>query len=88
MRASQLSTPVCNVVVVVVVVVVFTLQNYPSLSAQYLFLSQSLRTNPTLDVVSFRGHRLNIPKKGIQNKMDPGGQQSDRIKENKIRKNT
>ena len=32
--------------------------NHPGLSIQYLLLSQSLRTNPTLDSANFRGHRL------------------------------
>ena len=71
------------VVVVVVVVVVFTLKNHPGLSIQYLFLSQSLRTNPSLDSANFRGHRLTYLEKVYQNKMDPKGQQSDKIQENK-----
>ena len=44
--------------------------NHPGLSTQYLLLSQSLRTNPTLDSADFRGHRLTYLKK-VYHKMDP-----------------
>ena len=53
-----------QVIVVVVVVVVFTLYTIPvSLPSIYLFLSQPLRTNPTLDSADFRGHRLTYLEK-------------------------
>ena len=49
---------------VIVVVVVFTLYTIPvSLPSIYLFLSQLLRTNPTLDWADFRGHRLTYLEK-------------------------
>ena len=57
--------------------------NHPGLSTQYLLLSQSLRTNPTLDSADFRGHRLTYLKKVYQNNMDPKGQQGDKIQETK-----
>ena len=53
--------------------------NHPGLSIQYLFLSQSLRTNPTRDSANSRGHRLTYLEKVYQNKMDSKGQQSDKI---------
>ena len=62
-----------TLVVVVVVVVVFTLKNHPGLSIQYLLLSQSLRTNPSLDSANFRGHRLTYLEKVYKNKVDPKG---------------
>ncbi|CAN0506805.1 unnamed protein product, partial [Ectocarpus sp. 8 AP-2014] len=56
------------------------IKNHPGLSIQYLFLSPSLRTHPTLDTAGFlRGHSLIYLKKVYGNETDPKGQQSDKI---------
>ena len=49
------------VVVVVVVVVVFTLKTVP---ISLYPVPSYVRTDPTLDAVDSRGHRLTYPRKG------------------------
>ena len=58
--------------------------NHPGLSLQYLLLSQSLCTTPTLDSADFRGHRLTYLEKVYENKMDPrGSAEGDKLQSNK-----